>query len=359
MASVVVHRRAAWLSTVHRVVVAWRRRSGGPPYGLPVSDDETLVRQRLARLSLRAPGVLDPAPPHPERQPSPIGGPLPSGPSGDPSAPRWFDGSAGSGRSTALGEEGVPAKPSLGPPQGWPGAAEPTGATEPTGAVEGPTRSAPSGLADPFAGADESLRARLLGGSGPFDPGRTGVKALAAVAAVVVLAAAFFAYRARPTVEPLSGSSAAPAPPPPAQASPQEVVVAVSGRVRKPGLVRLPAGARVADAVDAAGGALPGTDLTPVNLARRVVDGEQILVGLTPPPGVAPAATASGPAAKVNLNTATVQELDALPGIGPVLAQRIVDHRERNGGFKAIGELRSVDGFGAARYDELKDLVTI
>jgi competence protein ComEA len=247
----------------------------------------------------------------------------------------------------------VPGRPSLGPPQGWPGA------VEPTDVVDDPAPPAPSGLADPFADADEPVHRRLLGGPGPFDPGRTGVKALAVVAAVVVLAAAFFAYRARPTVEPVSGTSAAPAPPPPAQASPQEVVVAVSGRVRKPGLVRLPAGARVADAVEAAGGALPGTDLTPVNLARRVVDGEQILVGVTPPPGMAPAASASGPAAKVNLNTATVQELDALPGVGPVLAQRIVDHRERNGGFKAIGELRTVDGFGAARYEELKDLVTL
>ncbi|HEY6597530.1 MAG TPA: ComEA family DNA-binding protein [Asanoa sp.] len=317
-----------------------------------MSDDETLVRQRLARLSRWAPGVRDPASSHPERRPSPIGWPPRSGPLGDPSALGWLDGSAGLGRPAALGEEGVPGRSSLGPPQGWPGAAEPTDA------AEGPARSARSGLAYPFVGADESSRGRLLGGPGPFDPGRTGVKALAVVAAVVVLAAAFFAYRARPTVEPLSGTSAAP-PPPPTQASPQEVVVAVSGRVRKPGLVRLPAGARVADAVDAAGGALPGTDLTPVNLARRVVDGEQILVGVTPPPGVAPAAAASGPAAKVNLNTATVQELDALPGIGPVLAQRIVDHRERNGGFKAIGELRSVDGFGAARYEELKDLVTI
>ena len=149
-----------------------------------------------------------------------------------------------------------------------------------------------------------------------------------------------------------------PAPPPSSAAA--EVVVAVSGKVRRPGLVRLPAGARVADAVEAAGGAQPGADLTSLNLARRVVDGELIPVGIAPPPATVatPGQGPGAPAGKVNLNTATLQELDSLPGVGPVLAQRILDHRESSGGFRSVGDLRNVDGIGASRYEDLKDLVT-
>jgi competence protein ComEA len=126
--------------------------------------------------------------------------------------------------------------------------------------------------------------------------------------------------------------------------------VAVAGRVRP--VVRVPAGARVADAVEAAGGALPGVDVALLNPARRVSDGELILVGVTPPPG-APAAAPAGGAAppggaptaggKVNLNTATLAQLDALPGVGPVLAQRILTHRDQHGGFRSVGDLRQVE----------------
>jgi competence protein ComEA len=141
------------------------------------------------------------------------------------------------------------------------------------------------------------------------------------------------------------------------------LVVAVAGKVRRPGLVRLPAGARVADALAAAGGVLPGTDVVLLNLARKVTDGELILVGVTPPPGV-DGASAAGPAAgaaggKVNLNTATLTQLDTLPGVGPVLAQRILDHREQHGGFRSVGDLRQVDVIGDARFEQLKDLVTV
>jgi competence protein ComEA len=203
---------------------------------------------------------------------------------------------------------------------------------------------------------------RLVGGPGPFDPGRPGVKALAVVAAVVVLGAALWAYRSRPQVEAVapvvSTSSDVAVPAPASTTEAAEVVVAVSGKVRRPGLVRLPAGARVADAVEAAGGAQPGADLTALNLARRVVDGELIPVGVPPPPGTA-ATPGHGPPGKVNLNTATLQELDSLPGVGPVLAQRILDHRESSGGFRSVGDLRNVDGIGASRFEDLKDLVTI
>ncbi|MGW0434285.1 helix-hairpin-helix domain-containing protein [Micromonospora sp. NPDC003197] len=213
---------------------------------------------------------------------------------------------------------------------------------------------------------------RLLG-TGAFDPGRRGVKALAVVAVLVVLGAAVWAWRSRPHAEPVPAASVAPSASYQAPSGPSgaagEVVVAVAGKVRRPGLVRLPAGARVADALAAAGGVLPGVDIALLNLARKVSDGELILVGVTAPPGAAgqpggPGAapdpgTVAGGGGKVNLNTATLAQLDALPGVGPVLAQRILDHREQHGGFRAVTDLRQVTGIGDAKYEDLKDLVTV
>jgi competence protein ComEA len=221
-------------------------------------------------------------------------------------------------------------------------------------------------------------------GLGAFDPGRRGVKALAAVAAVVVLVAGFLAWRARPRVDPvppvpssatlagdgvggtaiggaaIGGAAAGGAAGPRASAA-GEVVIAVAGKVKKPGLVRLPAGSRVADALQAAGGAQAGVDVSLLNLARKVVDGELIMVGASAPPGVAVATGAAGgaPAGPVNLNTATLADLDTLPGVGPVLAQRIIDARQAQGGFTAVSDLRKVDGIGDSRFEQLKDLVTV
>jgi len=211
---------------------------------------------------------------------------------------------------------------------------------------------------------DPAPRARVLAA---FDPGRRGVKALAVVAAVVVCIAAFFAWQARPRATPMpavhaaAGPSAATANPSGSESS--TVVVAVGGRVHKPGLVRLPAGSRVADAIEAAGGALPDTDLSFINLARKVTDGELIVVGATPPPGVTGpaggAVTPGGAGGRVNLNTATVAELQTLPGIGAVLAERIVDYRTKHGQFRSVDELRQVDGIGDAKFAQLKDRVTV
>jgi competence protein ComEA len=204
-----------------------------------------------------------------------------------------------------------------------------------------------------------------------FDPGRRGVRALAVVAVLVIVVAAFLAWRARPRVDPVatpvfqagSGAADGPAVAPSATGSTSaEVIVAVEGKVRKPGVVHLRAGARVADALDAAGGPEPGVDVAMLNLARKVVDGELILVGVTPPPGTSvPAAAVPGATTGglVNLNTATLADLDTLPGVGPVLAQRILDARTAQGGFKAVSDLRKVDGIGDARYEQLKDLVTV
>ncbi|MGX7675729.1 helix-hairpin-helix domain-containing protein [Plantactinospora sp. DSM 117369] len=232
-----------------------------------------------------------------------------------------------------------------------------------TPAEQPPAGSVPAGSvlagSGPAPSADTSVEPARLAGPGAFDPGRRGVKALAVLAVIVVLGAAGWAWLSRPRSEPVVAvSSSAPAfvPTPSVPGSAvggAEVVVAVAGKVRRPGLVRLPAGARVADALESAGGALPGVDVALLNLARKVTDGELILVGVTPPPGAGPAG------GKVNLNTATVAQLDALPGVGPVLAQRIVAHREEHGGFRSVADLRQVTGIGDARYEDLKDLVTV
>ncbi|MFC9298308.1 helix-hairpin-helix domain-containing protein [Streptomyces sp. NPDC057011] len=132
------------------------------------------------------------------------------------------------------------------------------------------------------------------------------------------------------------------------------VVVDVSGAVREPGVRRLPAGSRVEDALAAAGGVRPGTDTSGLNRARVLVDGEQVLVGAPaqPPPGGA--GPSPGP---VSLGTATVEQLDGLPGVGPVLAQHIVDFRTANGGFRSVEELRQVNGIGERRFADLRTLV--
>lgn len=192
---------------------------------------------------------------------------------------------------------------------------------------------------------------KSLPGPSAFDPGRRGVKVLGGIAAAVALAVAYFAWQSRPHEEPVAAVWLASSSP--SRQAEAQLVVAVSGQVRRPGLVRLPAGSRVADAIQAAGGALPEADLTTVNLARKLTDGELIAIGV---PGLAGAA--QGPA-KVNLNSATQVQLDTLPGVGPVLAKRIIDYRTRHGGFRDVGELRQVDGIGEETYSRLKDLVVV
>ncbi|EHI12630.1 ComEA family DNA-binding protein [Mycolicibacterium thermoresistibile] len=225
------------------------------------------------------------------------------------------------------------------------------------------------------------------------DPGRAGAVALVAVGVTAVLITIFALVRDEtppvmsanlPPVEMVSSASAAPGPQ--TTAAPDEpVVVSVVGLVHKPGLVRLAPGARVADALTAAGGAVGGADLIGLNMARRVTDGEQIIVGIAAVPGEpaalgssistgagdpagAPASGAGestapdpGGAAggSVNLNTATVEQLDTLPGIGPVTAEAIVAWRDRNGRFDSVDQLLEVDGIGPARLDKLRDRVHV
>lgn len=143
------------------------------------------------------------------------------------------------------------------------------------------------------------------------------------------------------------------------------VVVDVTGRVRRPGIVELPAGSRVVDAVEAAGGARRGVDLSSVNLARVLVDGEQVVVGVPAPGGVAAAAASTpgapgpGAAALVSLNSATQAELEELPGIGPVTATAILQWRSDHGPFTAVDELLEVSGIGDATLAEIAPFVTL
>ncbi|MFD0484006.1 helix-hairpin-helix domain-containing protein [Kineococcus sp. GCM10028916] len=138
------------------------------------------------------------------------------------------------------------------------------------------------------------------------------------------------------------------------------VVVHVAGRVATPGLVTLPGGSRVGNALAAVGGPLPDADLDAVNLARVLVDGEQVLV---PAPGQAAAgpavASGSGDGGPLNLNAATAEQLDALPGVGEVLAGRIVAWREENGRFTSVDDLGEVTGIGPKLLDGVRDLVTV
>ena len=225
------------------------------------------------------------------------------------------------------------------------------------------------------------------------DPGRAGAIGLAIVAALAVLVTVFTLVRDRPApvmsaklppVEKASTSSprssASPAADQPANPD-RPVVVSVVGLVRTPGLVTLAPGARIADALQAAGGAVNGADTIGLNMARPLGDGEQIVVGLAPVSGQPTALGARwlpGPTPRnepvptpgsgsvkpkagevLDLNTATVEQLDALPGVGPITAAAIVAWRQANGKFTSVDQLADVDGIGPARLDKLRPLVRV
>ena len=144
-----------------------------------------------------------------------------------------------------------------------------------------------------------------------------------------------------------------------AESTTTTVIVNVAGKVVKPGVYQLPTGSRVVDALTMAGNQLRGVDISDINLARLLVDGEQILVGT-------PAATiAKRSAARVtsnnplDLNRATASQLDTLPGIGPVTAQRILDYRAKVGRINAVDELKKISGLGGAKFEEIKNLLRV
>lgn len=224
------------------------------------------------------------------------------------------------------------------------------------------------------------------------DPGRAGGIALAIVAALAVLVTVFTLVRDRPApvmsakLSPVQKAAAAG---PRSSATPgagqpagtdRPVVVSVVGLVHTPGLVTLAPGARISDALQAAGGPVNGADTIGLNMARPVGDGEQIVVGLAPvrgqPPalgssvaaGTSPVSGPAGPASGtlkpkagevLDLNAASVEQLDALPGVGPVTAAAIVAWRQANGRFTSVDQLADVDGIGPARLEKLRPLVRV
>jgi competence protein ComEA len=222
------------------------------------------------------------------------------------------------------------------------------------------------------AGRLVDLYQRIRAGEDPI--------AFGAVVLVVALGAGFFWYRAglggggsepagalprsdgRPALSATTASTAGAVP----------LVVHVAGAVRQPGLYRLAPGSRVADAVDAAGGAQPAADLDRLNLAARLSDGQRVAVarrGQPDPPGppgplvaaagAGAAAAGAGPAEPVDLNTAGPAELQTLPGVGPATAQAILEERTRRGGFKSPRDLLGVPGIGERRFARLKDRVRV
>ncbi|MGW4328188.1 ComEA family DNA-binding protein [Nocardia sp. NPDC004573] len=230
-----------------------------------------------------------------------------------------------------------------------------------------------------------------------LDAGRRGVRALALVGIAAMVVAGVMAFRERPIARPVppaigqaavAATPGSPAPVGAVRESPRrtepgpptaELVISVVGLVQRTGLVRLPEGSRVADALAAAGGPSAGADTTGLNLAQRLSDGDQVLVGPVAPSSGAPqqgsstigaggrpssgSAAApsrpSSPAGRIDLNTASESELDALPGVGPVTARAIVGWRTTNGRFTSVEQLGEVDGIGPARLARLRDLVRV
>jgi len=223
---------------------------------------------------------------------------------------------------------------------------------------------------------------------GRWSPGRPAVVGLLLLVLIAAVAAVALVLHGRPSVGggaealqtlppagPASGQGERTAQTVPSAASVRPgLVVDVAGRVHRPGVLRLAAGARVVDALQHAGGALPGTDTDDLDLARPLLDGEQVRVGLGPAPvsAVGPRGTAAGaggaaggstaagaPGAPLDLNAATAEQLDGLPGVGPVMAQKILTWRQAHGRFARVEDLQEISGLGGKKYAALAPLVRV
>jgi competence protein ComEA len=217
-----------------------------------------------------------------------------------------------------------------------------------------------------------------------WQPDRRAVAAVALAVLAAALLTAWWVLSARPRdlavhtssagVGPVSTGPGRPAPSagsspgravptsrPSGSATAARLVVDVAGKVRRPGVYELAPGARVIDALRAAGGARRGASTTSLNLAAPLHDGEQVVVGLpgAPVAGAAGAVAGTAPAGPIDLNTATFEQLQTLPGVGPVLAQRILDWRADHGRFDSVDQLNDVSGIGTVKFAQLRDRVTV
>jgi len=179
---------------------------------------------------------------------------------------------------------------------------------------------------------------------------------------VIVLAGTIFFLRRSELPAALTIATATPR----ASATPASIIVDVRGAVNKPGVYTLPLGSRVQDALTLAGDVTGSAETRNLNLARKLNDGEQIYVPVlgeataVPPPASGKSApTATRGVGKININTATLAELDTLPGIGPAIGQRIIDYRTQNGDFKTVEDLKKVRGIGDAMFNQIKDLIAV
>jgi competence protein ComEA len=343
-----------------------------------------LARRRLSRLGAELSPPAD-APDHPV-----AGDPPPS--TADLRRPSWVD--HPSGRWQAVEPPAAPSRPA-------PPAAPAAAPSVPSDGRRG--RHARERLSWLGRGAGRAADALPPGLQGRFAITAHHVTVVALVLAAAMAVAAWIAVRsapaavspprqaslqlpagsaspgvpaAAPTVDPVDASSLAPAMPGGARtesaSTAAAVFVHVTGKVRRPGVVELAAGSRVIDAVEEAGGARPGVRLGTLNLARPLVDGEQIAVGVPMPAAAAPApvgaaptsppiaGTSTGvPGSLVNINTADQLQLEELPGVGPVTATAIIEWRTEHGGYSTVDELLEVSGIGEITLEELRDFVTI
>lgn len=166
----------------------------------------------------------------------------------------------------------------------------------------------------------------------------------------------FYFLNSRPQAEPAVIQEIAPAI---TESATARLIINVAGKVKNPGVYQLPQGSRVVDAIEAAGKQLKGVDISDINLARILVDGEQILVGgsrIASGKAAPKKITADNP---LDINRASIAQLDTLPGIGPVTAQRIIDYRTKVGRINTVDELKKISGLGGAKFEEIKNLLRV
>lgn len=181
-------------------------------------------------------------------------------------------------------------------------------------------------------------------------------RGLAIIFALSICIASFYFLNSRPGAEIAAVQELAPIV---EQVEPAKLIVNVAGKVTNPGVYQLPSGARVVDAIQAAGNQLKGVDISDINLARVLVDGEQILVGGSKSISGRSIVKKISPDNPLDINRATLAQLDTLPGIGPVTAQRIIDYRVKVGRINALDELKKLSGLGGSKFEEIKPLLRI